>query len=827
MSFTECIARHVAESGLDADLARGAADLFDDLVDEMRQSMGRAAAEAAAERRAMEILQRQVAEKKRRTLLQIRTWQQIRRDVATYRNAKGQPDKAQAVLALLDQDDFAPYSNVEARRKAIRGLAHDRMTEVLATFRRNLIGKTRDPAQLQNVVREIFGQDTGDAAAKQLGRAWAETSEMLRQRFNAAGGSIPKRRDWGLPQLHDTLKVRQVSFESWRDFILPRLDVGRMLDETTGQPILRNRLDLALRDAFEKIRTDGMVAMRPSGVAQGKSMARRHADHRFLVFRDPDSWMQYMDRFGRSNAFDAMLAHVDTMARDIAALEVLGPNPPATLTMLKQTVEREAAMVDGQTGGQRTMDRARSRMRLADDVWAYYTGKTNAPIDGMWAAGFAGLRQTLVAAKLGAASISAITDFNFTRIAGKMVGLSTSRTMRDYLKLMRPGNMEDRKLAVRLGLIADGWSQIASAQARYVGEVSGPEITQRLSDFVMNVSLLSPHTQAGRWAFGMEFAGLLADSQARSFGDLPAPLLNTMRKYGIDAGDWSFMQRVPAYEHEGARFLRASDVEAFGDSATDRAGARRTATKLLEMIQTETEFAIPSASLRGRAAFIGDSRPGTFQGELLRSTLMFKNFAITFLTLQRQRLASLGGPKQRGIYLADLLISTTVMGGMALQLKELSKGRDPRPADTAEFWGAAFLQGGGLGIFGDFLFSDVNRFGGGLAQTMAGPVVQFADDLRRLTLGNALQLPGDTDTNFGAELIRFVRNNTPGASIFYARLGLERLVLDRLQLQIDPKAQARFRQTERRVQREQGQRYFWRPGRLDPRAPDLSNITGD
>ena len=29
---------------------------------------------------------------------------------------------------------------------------------------------------------------------------------------------------------------------------------------------------------------------------------------------------------------------------------------------------------------------------------------------------------------------------------------------------------------------------------------------------------------------------------------------------------------------------------------------------------------------------------------------------------------------------------------------------------TPAFWGAAFLQGGGMGLYGDFLFADLNRY---------------------------------------------------------------------------------------------------------------------
>ena len=38
----------------------------------------------------------------------------------------------------------------------------------LATFRRTLVGTPRQKATLQNLLREAFGEDTGDVAAKAL-----------------------------------------------------------------------------------------------------------------------------------------------------------------------------------------------------------------------------------------------------------------------------------------------------------------------------------------------------------------------------------------------------------------------------------------------------------------------------------------------------------------------------------------------------------------------------------------------------------------------------------------------------------------------------------
>ena len=177
------------------------------------------------------------------------------------------------------------------------------------------------------------------------------------------------------------------------------------------------------------------------------------------------------------------------------------------------------------------------------------------------------------------------------------------------------------------------------------------------------------------------------------------------------------------------------------------------------------------------------------------------------------------------------LVGNTILGALAIQMKETAKGRDPRDMTSVEFWAFAITQGGGAGIFGDFFFSDVNRFGGGIAETLAGPGVSFLDDMLRFSVGNARELALGEDTRAGRELVGLLRNFTPGGSLWYLRLAYEREVLDQLQQVIDPEASQSFR---RRIQsaRQYDTQFFAPPGssaiqgKGSLRAPDISNALG-
>lgn len=822
MSLADCLNRAVRAGLMDKDRAAFARKLFDENYDQAKLNLGDAEALAKARADTVAIVRHQMAQMRREKLLQIsRT-----KDILTKATTSGGPLE-RAMLAHLDFDPRVHgIANVSKRRDTIRGQLHQQMNEFLAKHRRDLLGRVQDKAGLSDVLRELHGEATGNAAAKQMADAWAATAERARKMFNQAGGDIPKLEGWALPHSHDAIAVRNAAgkggdpdahFGAWFDFIRPKLDQGKMIDYTTGKPHTAFSLKAAAREAYDAITSEGWSG-REVGGTYGQKLSRRRTDHRFFVFKDADSWVQYHEKFGSGDVFSVMMGHIDGMSRDIAALQILGPNPAATIRWMGDVVEKDLSIRASKEG--RADDayesRAKGTRRALDGMYEHFTGAINAPINGRIARTFAGTRSVLQSAQLGAAALSALADIGFGRMAAKEVGIPYRKVLARQLSLLNPRNVEDQKLAVRLGLIADHWSSLASAQQRYLGEVSGNEITNRLADFTMRMSGLSPWTQAGRWAFGMEFTGLLADSAGRAFNDLDPALQKTFVHAGITPNDWEVARKTAPMQHKGASFLRPEDI-----------GDEELARKFLDMIHTETEFAVPSTSLRGRTALIGEAQPGTVQGELIRSFAMYKNFSVTLMMTHMRRSLAMPTKYEKGRYAVQLLLSSAIMGGFALQLKEMAKGRDPRDMTTLEFWGAATLQGGGLGIFGDFLFSQKNRYDKGLISTIAGPVFGLAADVSGLVNQNATAAMQGKDTKVASGVLDLAQRYAPGGSLWYLRAGLQNLVFDELQKMVDPKAQKRLRRIEKKYKTDYGQDHWMSRANDTMRLPDLTAAFGE
>jgi len=216
------------------------------------------------------------------------------------------------------------------------------------------------------------------------------------------------------------------------------------------------------------------------------------------------------------------------------------------------------------------------------------------------------------------------------------------------------------------------------------------------------------------------------------------------------------------------------------------------------------ELATNEATLRTRAittgAAFGDAKKGTFLRAFASSVFMFKSFPITVLnnhiipSMQQVRAG-------RYDYAAQIAVGTTLLGAMALQTKEITKGRTPKDMDDWKFWQAAMLQGGGLGLFGDFLFAEYSRFGRDPFMELLGPIAGLGSDIARTFKGNLERGLDDKEGRFMKDLFNVAKRNIPGGSLWYSRLALERLLLDNIERMADPKFDKNIRRMEKKYKK--------------------------
>ena len=123
-----------------------------------------------------------------------------------------------------------------------------------------------------------------------------------------------------------------------------------------------------------------------------------------------------------------------------------------------------------------------------------------------------------------------------------------------------------------------------------------------------------------------------------------------------------------------------------------------------------------------------------------------------------ERLADNEGAWDRGRYIASLIVTTTVLGALSLQLKNLAAGKDPEPMygeHGAKFWMNAAGQGGGLGILGDQLKAMFSAKRIDDPSRLVPPVTGLSLDLMGLTMGNIQDSIAGRESHIGRDLVRF------------------------------------------------------------------------
>ena len=697
-------------------------------------------------------------------------------------------------LLTRDQTGQANNPNIEYLTKVWQGRWHSQFAEALSRFRTRRLGFEQDQEGLNKFIRAVYGEQVDDPEIMRFAQDWTKMTEEIRTTFNQKGGSIPKNEKWLLPQGHNARAIEKVPVTEWKNFVRNKLDREQMTDDL-GQPLNDQQFEEALDFVYETITTNGLNKVPDFSVPRlGKKLARRGSERRFLYFKDAEGWMDYQKRFGKGDIFTALTDFIDTKSNDLALLEMMGPSPDTTFKALRTQVDKTSKLTNRQKA-------------FSNAVWNVVSGRTSeGELTGL-ADFFQTTRNLLTASTLGKAFLSAISDTGFSAITSKYNGIPAHRVLTQQLSQLNPKNEKDRIFAVKLGLIADSWVERASAANRYA-DVYGTGASAKLAEGVLRGSMLTAWTDAGRKAFGMEFSSMLADNFGKSVSELDPAVQRAFETYGITEKDWNTFRRSKALDFKGAKF---ADV-------TKKGGQ-----KFHNMILSETDFAVPTPNATVRAITTGGMGRATVAGQGWRSIMMLKSFPITIATSHFYRAAYQATTADKLAYLGALVASTTVLGGVALQAKDISAGREPRPTGIsadgidpelfAKYFAASFQQGGGLGIFGDFLFSDVNRFGGGIVETAFGPTGELVDETFKFTLGNLREAVQGEETNVLGEAAQILKRYNP--DVWQTQVFTDAL-FDQIEMMGNPDAQRRFNRIVKKRQADYDQGYWWRPGEALP-----------
>lgn len=664
---------------------------------------------------------------------------------------------------------------------------------------------------------------TGNAAAERVARHIHTMQDAAVKHANQAGAYINQRPGYIFRQSHNMAAMRKAGFDEWYNFIITKLDQDATFNGADPKKFLEGAYNGLITGVHYKAR-GADVSNHLYGFKGPANLAKRMSQERLLHFKSGDDFFEYNLKFGNGDLREGVVHGLEHMARNTALMRGLGTNPVAMFDRLRHKAVMEA--------------QAKGDVKAIEDLNAGYLtnllkeidGTTRIPGNVSIARVNAGIRMIQNMARLGGAVVSSVTDIPNQaaelRFQGKGVMSAYAGAFSNIFR--GRGSAEQKTIARLMGVGFDGVT--GDLMSRFGANDHLPGTMSKLQQKFFKFNLMTWWNDSHRTGMGLMMSTMLADNASKNFSDLGPRLTNIFDNYGIGEAEWNlYRQHGLKQASNGVTYMVSEGLEALDDATiktylkgkgNNKPTARQIETArndLVSMLDTfyidRADSGIPMPGAAEKAIMNQGTQAGTVVGEAFRHFMQFKSFPITALRRGVGRELH-GGVNGRAdiMGLAQLIVGTTVFGYGAMYMKDLLKGRTPRTftgdleKDSKLFF-AAMSQGGGLGIYGDFLFGEYSRYGRSFLATAAGPTLGQLDDIAEIWTRIR------TGEDVAARVVQQALNNTPFVNLFYTRAALDYLILYQLQEMVNP---GYLRRMENRIMRENDQRFFVPPSSQIP-----------
>lgn len=711
----------------------------------------------------------------------------------------------------------------------------------LAQLERNTWDAQVKVEQQRNILKELNGISSGDPVAAEFAKGYKDAMKYIAHRYRTNGGILNWLDDWDIKHTHSPPKLKAAGKDEWVNFTLPLLDRQKMLHNQTGLPLTDAELRGVLETAWANIAGKDTVL----GEMKGKSSAaNKWTEERVLHFKD-DAWFAYNERFGTSDIVSTAIKQVQNMSRDIAQMEIFGPNPELGKQFLKDVVKQElnnrsiahgpgfnvlkdwkrsfSVIVAGMAGEVKNLNRFELDLKKVDgyiDGWFdIASGRAFGERNEIAGRFFDNVRGLLASAQLGSALLSATGDIGSLMWTAHLNGLPQAKILQNYIKAWAgKQGAELRVRAAELALQVEHLhANILEQQLMQIDVHKG--LGTIAADKVLRWSGLTRHTDAARVAFSITMAQEIAKGFSKTFDQLDGNFKRGLKVNGIDAAGWDVIRTAQTIDYDGIPHLNLAAVERID---------RELGAKLSQYVTSEMDKAIIMSGWKFERTMKNFGAGGQFG----RFAAMYKRYPVLMMLQTVGRVMNEEMTTgQKVAFGMGFPLTMTFLGAIALTLKDLSAGRDPRDWADKQFAIDAFIQGGVGGVVGDYARAMLDaarqkRSADAITPAMNatfGPIIGFANDFispwwakYNAKLNGK---DGGIDT-FAAELPKWGKY-VPGNNLWYGRIFVDRYFEDTLQKMLNPNHNQMFQRQINNRKKNYHQEFWWKPGALSPNdTPD-------
>lgn len=633
-------------------------------------------------------------------------------------NARGNDPKAEtSVLSGLSASDKRnAATSVELRHKVLRDDLLYKAQAAIDKAGLRRLATSRDPAFELRLAQELYRRDdptlaadTGDVHAKTLARIYGDVLDGSRAMQNKQGAFIGQKEGYMGRQNWDMMKVRgkgdEAAYQKWKK----TFGQNRSKDFEGLSPEQKESL---LRSQWQAIKS-GIYDNRGANTEQGAfSLANKISQERSINFDSPEAWVRANQLYGKGGIADAIYSQADAGARNAALMERFGSTPKKMFQEWHSDNIRAASA----RGDEATADKLRGSMNVS--LFNQISGLYDTPGNHTLATIGANVRAMSQLLHLGQLMTQAIVHIPLNAMVLRRNGVPFLAGMAGQMRAIFPPTAAGREIASAAHAGLDGMFHGIIRRFHTEDGSLGQRMSAAVNLFY-KANGFGPFMDNQKAGVGMALTHSLGQNAGKALEQLDARMQTSLRRYGIEAAEWDGVRATAQRAADGRMHLIPSDIE-------DKALADKFQNYVSgEIAEGANE---PTAYARNIAAF--GTQPGTWSGEISRTMMQFKSFAITMA--QRQWGANMrGGMDVPGTMLLASMM--TAFGFLSLELKGIVRNQYqglPTDAEGAVKLGVeSMTAGGAFGLFADAFLRDGIRSGGDFAKQLFGPVGEPIMDL--------------------------------------------------------------------------------------------------
>ena len=664
------------------------------------------------------------------------------------------------------------------------------------------------------IMQEMVGITTGVKQAKDIAMILKKYQNSWRNRLNDLGANIGLLDDWITRTTHNTEKMANASKISkiigdnrtaWVEFIKGRLDIPRTFANVSDPA----QIDNILGDIYNSIMSgDHLKHGGTNSVYGTRNVTNRLNASRVLHFKDVQARQEYNVAFGEPSLKESVMGVLSNSARNIAIMQELGTNPKDTLNKILALLRKKYKDQDSKITRQLNLKTFENQFKEIDGSINGIGNQTLATIS-------MGVRTLQNTGKLGLATITSFGDLAqymgttsfqgrglFSGLFEALNGLFKNNDRAAMEVLQTTSNSIHSFMGNKYGAANDTWGTMGKIQNTFF---KWNTLNGWISSLKSSMAVgLSRH-------YGMQ--------TELKFSDLSVRERNFLTLYGIDDGKWNMLRSIKTLDVEGKRYMTAEGVNELSDSVINAYVGKKLSQREIRNFKQDLEITwrnvlvdqtmhgTPEPDAAVRAITNQGLEKGTPMGETIRFVMQFKSFPISiWKKIIGRELYSYGPDDSRLAKvsgLASLLMLSTFWGYIAMSVKDMIKGRSPRDPNKKSTLVQAFAQGGGAGIYGDFLINELqNEYGNGIFETALGPT---ASDIKKIF--DIVQSMNDPK-KAGKKFVQLAEGNVPFLNLYYTKTAYDYLIGYQVKEYLDP---GFFRRMRDKHEQQRGQSYYLKP----------------